>query len=359
MINDYNGGAVNRPDGETRRFAPAYKQAMGRIEVSDALRERILSTVPGIAAKHPGKQWAKAAGGVAACLVAVVAAGSLIPRVEPFSLTVEDNAACETVSSAAATAEAPPIGVSGSRGTRGTGISPEDAPAGADGSQPAAGDAESAVPGGVTVPDPTAGAEAVDGETSSESSQPAETALPEAEGDGLPAANSAAPYGVDTNALLPSAAEAELEELSPKGAAESGASGGSGADNAGLPNPMVDYPTAADVFAALGWSVELPEGMDGDCFVIDGDLFQLDTAEGGCFRAAQMAVWGDDISGDYNSYPYDVRIEMEGLSLRLRGETAGQASLVSWVADGFSYSYASPEPMNEKEAVDFAKTISG
>lgn len=118
MINDYSGGAVNRPDGETRRFAPAYKQAMGRIEMSDALRERILSTVPGIAAKHPGKQWAKAAGGVAACLVAVVAAGSLIPRVEPFSLTVEDNAACETVSSAAATAEAPPhrgIGQPGDR----------------------------------------------------------------------------------------------------------------------------------------------------------------------------------------------------------------------------------------------------
>lgn len=207
--------------------------------------------------------------------------------------------------------------------------------------------------------DSAAVTEEADEETALEDSQSAADALPEAEGDGLPAANSAAPYGVDTNALLPSAAEAELEEMSPKGAAESGASGGSGADNAGLPNPMVDYPTAADAFAALGWSVELPEGMDGDCFVIDGDLFQMDTADGGCFRAAQMAVWGDDISGDYNSYPYDVRIEMEGLSLRLRGETAGQASLVSWIADGFSYSYASPEPMNEKEAVDFAKTISG
>ena len=192
----------------------------------------------------------------------------------------------------------PPVGVV--RRVPGTGISPEDAPAGRTVAQPAAGDAESAVPGGVTVPDPTAGAEAVDGETSSESSQPAETALPEAEGDGLPAANSAAPYRCRYE--RPSAVcgrSGTRQRTGPrKGRRNPAHRAGSGADNAGLPNPMVDYPTAADAFAALGWSVELPEGMDGNCFVIDGDLFQLDTAEGGCFRAAQIAVWGDDISGD-------------------------------------------------------------
>ena len=112
MINDCNGGISNRPDGEIRRFSPVYKQSLEQIEMSEELRSRILSTVPAIASKNPKKQWIKAAGGLAACLVAVVAAGSLVPRME-FSLTVEDNAACETVSSAAATAEAPPIGVSG------------------------------------------------------------------------------------------------------------------------------------------------------------------------------------------------------------------------------------------------------
>ena len=107
MINDCNGGISNRPDGEIRRFSPVYKQSLEQIEMSEELRSRILSTVPAIASKNPKKQWIKAAGGLAACLVAVVAAGSLVPRME-FSLTVEDNAACETVSSAAATAEAPP-----------------------------------------------------------------------------------------------------------------------------------------------------------------------------------------------------------------------------------------------------------
>ena len=183
MINDCNGGISNRPDGEIRRFSPVYKQSLEQIEMSEELRSRILSTVPAIASKNPRKQWIKAAGGLAACLVAVVAAGSLVPRME-FSLTVEDNAACETVSSAAATAEAPPIGMSGDGEA-----SPEEAPAGTAVSESAAGGIDSGTPAGQPETDaapeaessPDTGSEGEEG--SPETAEPAETGYADASGE--------------------------------------------------------------------------------------------------------------------------------------------------------------------------------
>ena len=76
-------------------------------------------------------------------------------------------------------------------------------------------------------------------------------------------------------------------------------------------------------------------------------------------RPKQRRRGREDVSGDFNSYAYDVRIETDGLSLRLRGEEAGQAALISWTDGSFSYSYAAPAAMTEEEAITFAKSISG
>lgn len=362
MINDCNGGISNRPDGEIRRFSPVYKQSLEQIEMSEELRSRILSTVPAIASKNPRKQWIKAAGGLAACLVAVVAAGSLVPRME-FSLTVEDNAACETVSSAAATAEAPPIGVSGDGEA-----SPEEAPAGTAVSESAAGGIDSGTPAGQpetdAVPEaessPDTGSEGEEG--SPETAEPAETGYADVSGEAgtAPAGNGISLYGAGEDSLSPSQAASESAGDGVEAREAGGtASSGSGSANALLPNPAVSYPSAEEAFAALGWAVTLPEGVSGSVSVTDGSLFQLDTADGGCYRAGETRTWGEDVSGDFNSYAYDVRIETDGLSLRLRGEEAGQATLISWTDGSFSYSYAAPAAMTEEEAITFAKSISG
>ena len=362
MINDCNGGISNRPDGEIRRFSPVYKQSLEQIEMSEELRSRILSTVPAIASKNPKKQWIKAAGGLAACLVAVVAAGSLVPRME-FSLTVEDNAACETVSSAAATAEAPPIGMSGDGEA-----SPEEAPAGTAVSESAAGGIDSGTPAGQPETDaapeaessPDTGSEGEEG--SPETAEPAETGYADASGEAgtAPAGNGISLYGAGEDSLSPSQATSESAGDGAEAREAGGtASSGSGSANALLPNPAVSYPSAEEAFAALGWAVTLPEGVSGSVSVTDGSLFQLDMADGGCYRAGETRTWGEDVSGDFNSYAYDVRIETDGLSLRLRGEEAGQATLISWTDGSFSYSYAAPAAMTEEEAITFAKSISG
>ena len=362
MINDCNGGISNRPDGEIRRFSPVYKQSLEQIEMSEELRSRILSTVPAIASKNPKKQWIKAAGGLAACLVAVVAAGSLVPRME-FSLTVEDNAACETVSSAAATAEAPPIGVSGDGEA-----SPEEAPAGTAVSESAAGGIDSGTPAGQpetdAVPEaessPDTGSEGEEG--SPETAEPAETGYADASGEAgtAPAGNGISLHGAGEDSLSPSQAASESAGDGAEAREAGGtASSGSSSANALLPNPAVSYPSAEEAFAALGWAVTLPEGVSGSVSVTDGSLFQLDMADGGCYRAGETRTWGEDVSGDFNSYAYDVRIETDGLSLRLRGEEAGQVALISWTDGSFSYSYAAPAAMTEEEAITFAKSISG
>lgn len=342
MINGYQCP----PEG--KRFSTAYKGQMDRITLPDSLRQRVLAAAPERAARRK-RQWLQTAGGAAACLALVFAAGSLLPRMESYDLAVENAAGCETVSSAAATAamDTPPPGVESA-------AAPEEAPAGTDTSGSAAGGTADSGSRAEEVAEGGAETAAIT-EAAPETSEPARTGLPEdgALDSGTEPSAETGPEGAlpEEAGYTPSTYSAGPEAengLTPKGTAETG-----------IANPVVDYATAAEAFSALGWEVSLPEGMDGSAAVIDGTLFQLQSPDGACFRAGETAYWGEDVSGDYNMYDYDVRIEKENLSLRLRGEVPGAASLLSWTANGFSYSYFSPSAMTEEEAVTFVEAISG
>ena len=382
MTNDCMSGM---PGGESpRRFSAAYKQSLDRLEVSDAIRNRILSAAPQLAAKRLKHQWVKAVGGVAACLVAVVAAGSLFPRVEQFQLSVQDNGTCETVSSTAAET-VPPQGVLTQ--SEEDVLSSDSSPAGSEVSQSSAGKVDSGQAGQETdgLSDASASVEVRSGDHEDgavpESGAPVVTDSPSQTGGSsvdVPAAsNGASPYGTteqsssatDTanggtasnkpsdNVQPEEAGVPEPADEREEGAASVGSTTTAGGTE--MPNPLTEYATAEEAFMALGWKAPLPKGMTGSYTVIAGVLFQLDTAEGGCYRVGLFGSLGEDVSGDYNTYAYDEQIEADGLFLRLRGENAGEVGLVSWTADGFSYSYASPTAMTTEEAINFAKAISG
>lgn len=332
---------------EDKRFSAVYKSRMDQITLPDSLRQRVLSAAPERAARRR-RQWMQTAGGAAACLALIFAAGSFLPRMGSYELAVEDTASCETVSSAAATAAVtPPYGVESA-------VSPEDAPAGTAVSGSAAGEtadsgsrAEKAAEGGAETAALT--------EAAPETSEPARTGLPE---DGTPDGGTETYAETGPEGALPEEADYTPSTYSAGPEAENGLTP-EGTAETGIANPVVEYAAAAEAFSALGWKVRLPEGMEGAAAVIDGTLFQLQSPDGACFRAGETAYWGEDVSGDYNMYDYDVRIEKENLSLRLRGKVSGEASLLSWTANGFSYSYLSPSAMTEEEAVTFVEAISG
>lgn len=90
--------------------------------------------------------------------------------------------------------------------------------------------------------------------------------------------------------------------------------------NAGLANPVVEYPTLAEAEKAIGFSFTVPEGVVVDendysqyyYSVVNGDLLEVrygSTGDEVCYmRKAASQKDVEDISGDYNVYD-DVKEE--------------------------------------------------
>ena len=114
--------------------------------------------------------------------------------------------------------------------------------------------------------------------------------------------------------------------------------------SAQLPNPMVEYDYLFEAEYAVGFPVLVPASMNGvemdHVYVIDGDMVQVNYADGTCYRAAQGA---EDISGDYSQYEQTRQLTSQRFSITARG--AQELVSSAWWTDGslcFSAQFAQP-----------------
>lgn len=68
----------------------------------------------------------------------------------------------------------------------------------------------------------------------------------------------------------------------------------------------------------------------------------------------------DDISGDYNTYPYEKTVDADGIKVTVRGQSENEITVAIWNADGYSYSIDSRNKVLDTKAVlETVKTITG
>lgn len=117
-----------------------------------------------------------------------------------------------------------------------------------------------------------------------------------------------------------------------------------------IPNPFTEYDSLEEAAAAAGFSMTVPETIDG----LPEQVFRVLGAGGGdamleviCRdgEAAEdeirirKAPGTEDISGDYNRYSETETVAVGDVDVTVKGDD-GQARLAVWTWDGYAYSLA-------------------
>ena len=138
----------------------------------------------------------------------------------------------------------------------------------------------------------------------------------------------------------------------------------SGTAQTGVPNPWTGMDSAAEVEAALGFGLDVPETvaeqqLSGYSVAMDLQVAEAryeGTAEGGSnsVRKAPAEAISDsrELSGVWDTF--EEVTEAEGVTLSARG---GLVFLAEWQADGFAYSVYIPSGVPQDAMLDIVKAV--
>ncbi len=131
-------------------------------------------------------------------------------------------------------------------------------------------------------------------------------------------------------------------------------------ENTQIANPVVAVDSMEDAEKITGFGFDVPESVEGyegmNVFVISDDLIQIIYGGKEKNLYVRKASGDDDISGDYNVYS-DVRdIDLGDITVNVRGNGEGIAT-VTWTKDGYTYAMMSSDGMTEEFVTGLAKEI--
>lgn len=171
------------------------------------------------------------------------------------------------------------------------------------------------------------------------------TAIPEAIGMSAPFALESAPEMKHTTTYVPVSLFVPLFGNDPAAVSVEGdtiriSPDASSDESAQIPSPLTDHATLAELEQTVAFPIKqpvLPEGYTVSSFSdIHKTLGQIIYQNGGQRIVYRISRDDGDISGDYTNYSNKCTVEMEGVSVQLRGEDAFHAAL--WRDQGFTHS---------------------
>ena len=109
---------------------------------------------------------------------------------------------------------------------------------------------------------------------------------------------------------------------------------------------------------ALSVPAELPEGWKVEsASLIMGSLAQVVYTDGTDTVTYRMAEGTEDVSGDYNSYPWTAETEADGVTVTLKGQEEDAVLLAVWTDGQYSYALACSAPLTAEEATAMASGV--
>jgi hypothetical protein len=135
-------------------------------------------------------------------------------------------------------------------------------------------------------------------------------------------------------------------------------------ENERIPNPVVSYDTVEDAVIQVGHLSPLPsiyERYFKDAAVIDNTLIQITYSndEGRVLTLREEEGLSDDISGNYNLYPYSDFIDVNGMQVMVKGESEDSISVVTWNDGAYAHSLDYDSGVTLEEVRDVVNEING
>ncbi len=127
---------------------------------------------------------------------------------------------------------------------------------------------------------------------------------------------------------------------------------------AAKPNPFVEYQYVFEAEYAVKFGVYVPSKLTNEVkiehiYVIDGEVAQLNYANGMCLREGMGIV---DLSGDFEQYPEVKQFTVDDYRVVAKGEN-GKYKCILWNDGKRSFSLEAPDGMTEAEIRDFIQSL--
>ena len=120
-------------------------------------------------------------------------------------------------------------------------------------------------------------------------------------------------------------------------------------DSSQIPNLLTAHDSLAELAKAVGFDIKaptVPVGYEADAYIdISGELAEVFYAKGDDTLVYRVSRGEGDNSGDYNTYSNKKTVDVNGVSVELRGND--KVNVATWSNGGFAYSVSAEQGISE------------
>ena len=122
-------------------------------------------------------------------------------------------------------------------------------------------------------------------------------------------------------------------------------------DSSQIPNLLTAHDSLAELAKAVGFDIKaptVPAGYEADAYIdISGELAEVFYVKGDDMLVYRVSRGEGDNSGDYNTYSNKKTVDVNGVSVELRGND--KVNVATWSNGGFAYSLSAKQGISETE----------
>ena len=124
-------------------------------------------------------------------------------------------------------------------------------------------------------------------------------------------------------------------------------------DSTQIPNPLTGHESLAELAKAVGFDIKVPTvpaGYAADAYIdISGELAEVFYENGSDTLLYRVSKGEGDNSGDYNTYSTQKTVNVNGVSVEMRGND--KVNVAVWSNGGFAYSVSSEQGIAEADVI--------
>lgn len=122
-------------------------------------------------------------------------------------------------------------------------------------------------------------------------------------------------------------------------------------DSSQIPNLLTAHDSLAELAKAVGFDIKaltVPAGYEADAYIdISGELAEVFYVKGDDTLVYRVSKGEGDNSGDYNTYSNKKTVDVNGVSVELRGND--KVNVATWSNGDFAYSVSAKQGISETE----------
>ena len=122
-------------------------------------------------------------------------------------------------------------------------------------------------------------------------------------------------------------------------------------DSSQIPNLLTAHDSLAELAKAVGFDIKaltVPAGYEADAYIdISGELAEVFYVKGDDTLVYRVSRGEGDNFGDYNTYSNKKTVDVNGVSVELRGND--KVNVATWSNGGFAYSVSAKQGISETE----------